>query len=57
MPRFWKILPENFKEIFVFFRWLTLAYKTMKICEPGESILLGLGCYYPLDERAHPEKT
>jgi len=37
--------------------WLTIAYKTMKLCE-SESILLGLGCYYPLDdEGAHPDKS
>lgn len=36
--------------------WLTIAYKTMKLCDTG-SILLGLGCFYPLDERAHPDKT
>lgn len=36
--------------------WLTLAYKTMKICD-SESVLMGLGCFYPLDERAHSEKT
>jgi hypothetical protein len=37
--------------------WLTFAYKTMKLCESEEAVLLGLGCFYPLDERAHPDKS
>jgi hypothetical protein len=36
--------------------WLTLAYKTVKLCHSRDSILLGLGNYYPLDDRSHPEK-
>ncbi|KAI6213554.1 Nuclear hormone receptor family member nhr-34 [Aphelenchoides besseyi] len=37
--------------------WLTIAFKTMKLCENNESLVLGLGQYYPLDDRADSDKS
>ncbi|KAI6233284.1 Nuclear hormone receptor family member nhr-34 [Aphelenchoides fujianensis] len=35
----------------------TMAYKTMKMCESQEALLMGMGQFYPLDNRADPSKS